>query len=52
MSRERLDSIKKFPMLGITDEVTGLAASFVASGIIHKKATTDTAHIAMVMSVR
>jgi len=46
-AQKRLNVIKPFPQLEVTNEVLRLAESFLASKIIPKKAATDAAHIAV-----
>ena len=46
-ARERLKAIEGLPLLDITPEVEILAAGFLASGLIPKRAATDAAHIAI-----
>ena len=46
-SRKRLDAIKGFKQLDITDDVTKLASNIIASGVITKNSPTDAAHIAV-----
>jgi len=46
-ARKRLDAIKEFEQLDITDDVTKLAEAIIASGAIPNKAPTDAAHIAV-----
>ena len=45
--RERLKAVQSLPLLDITIEVAELAAAFLASGRIPRKAATDAAHIAI-----
>lgn len=47
VAQKRLDAIKGISLLDITDNVLDLAAAFVASRIIPKKAGTDAVHIAL-----
>ena len=47
MARIRLKTVKAFPELDITAEVTALASQILSVGIIPKKAATDAAHIAI-----
>ena len=46
-ARARLRAIQNLPLLDITPGVVDLASSFLASGIIPRKAATDAAHIAI-----
>ena len=46
-ARERLEAVKNFPLLDITDEVEVLASRILGSGVIPPKAATDAAHIAI-----
>ena len=46
-ARERMNAIKEFSALDITEEVKELAARIIASKIIPRKAATDAAHIAV-----
>jgi hypothetical protein len=45
-SRERLRTLRDFPLLDITPKVTDLASSILAAGKILRKAAADAAHIA------
>jgi|SRR3972149_121564 len=47
VSKQRLSRVKGIPLLGITEEVSILAADLIRSGIVPKKAATDSAHIAL-----
>ena len=46
-SKKRLDAIKEFEQLDITDDLTKLATTIIASGAISKNTPTDAAHIAI-----
>ena len=46
-ARERLKTLRDFPLLDITPEVTELASRILASGKIPRKAAADAAHIAI-----
>ena len=46
-AQERLDVLKPFPLLDVTDAVFQLAAALLQSGIIPQKAARDAAHIAV-----
>lgn len=50
--RERMRSIKGFPMLEITPEVGVIAADILALKIIPRRAVTDAAHIAVATAHR
>ncbi len=47
MARQRLDLVKPFPMLSITNDVVNLARALVDEGPLPKKAARDAAHIAL-----
>jgi len=47
VAQKRVNAVRGISLLDITDEVLGLAAGFVASRIIPKKAGTDAVHIAL-----
>ena len=47
VAKQRLSRIKGFPLLGITEEVSIIAADLIRSGVIPKKAATDAAHISL-----
>jgi hypothetical protein len=46
-AKRRMIEVKGIPLLGITDEVSILADDLIKSGVIPKKAATDSAHIAL-----
>jgi hypothetical protein len=46
-AKKRMNMVKGIPLLGITDEVSILADDLIKSGVIPKKAATDSAHIAL-----
>ncbi|MGA2061295.1 MAG: type II toxin-antitoxin system VapC family toxin [Thermoguttaceae bacterium] len=46
-AKKRINEVKGIPLLGITDEVSILADDLIKSGVIPKKAATDSAHIAL-----
>ena len=46
-AKRRINEVKGIPLLGITDEVSMLADDLIKSGVIPKKAATDSAHIAL-----
>jgi hypothetical protein len=46
-ARERLEALKDFPLLDITQEVDELAAALVASLALPARAVSDAAHIAV-----
>jgi predicted nucleic acid-binding protein len=46
-ARERLKTLRDFPLLDITPEVTELASGILATGKVPRKAAADAAHIAI-----
>ncbi|HEY2951437.1 MAG TPA: type II toxin-antitoxin system VapC family toxin [Verrucomicrobiae bacterium] len=46
-ARDRLEALKDFPLLDITEDVDELAAAFIKTLALPPKAVTDAAHIAV-----